>query len=72
MKTSSCWKGFQVGMAILTINDANLVKIDIARDLLDLVMDGHEQDNVWAAYQDDPEEEQMDIDETLMDDTGDS
>ncbi len=44
--------------------------IETARDLLDLVMDGPEQDSVWAAYQEDLEEERVDnIDEALMDDT---
>lgn len=41
-------------------------EIETARDLLDLVMDGPEQDSVWAAYQEDLEEERMDTDEALM------
>lgn len=37
---------------------------DMARDLLELVVDGPELDGIWAAYQEDPDEaNQMDEEE---------
>lgn len=49
----------------LTLKSANT---DMARDLLDLVVDGPECDNIYAAYHDE-EEDEGEMEEELLGDT---
>lgn len=34
--------------------------LDIARDLLDIVVDGPESDSIWSLYQENPDQNEMD------------
>ena len=37
--------------------------LDIARDLLDLVVDGPESDSIWSLYQENPDQNESEMDE---------
>jgi hypothetical protein len=40
--------------------------LDIARDLLDLVVDGPESDSIWSLYQENPDQNENEMDEGEM------